>query len=332
MVRRVAATIATVFGVGALAAGVLAPAVADAAPRVEARIVTKKPLGELRTDIWVDSPSMKQRIKLNVLTPAGSSGPRPTIYLLDGAGAEGDVSDWITKGHAGRFFADKNVNVVLPVGGAGSFYTDWQRADPKLGKPTWETFLTKELPPLIDSTFHGNGRNAVVGLSMGGQAAFALTIRHPELYSGLASLSGCPPVSGPANEAYVRTTVGRDGGDATNMWGPFGSAGWQSHDPGFHLDALRGKDIFISAGSGAIGPLDLTRKIQPDEGPPAAVTASSSALEAGAYRCSLEFAVQMRAHDIAYTDGFRLIGTHTWAYWERDLPAAWKTVSRHLYS
>lgn len=331
MTRRVAAMVATVLGVGLLGVGLLGPAVADASPRIDARIVTTKSVSALRTDIWVDSPAMKQRVKVSVLTPATPRGPRPTVYMLDGAGAEGDVSDWIGKGHAGQFFADKNVNVVLPVGGAGSFYTDWQRTDPKLGRPMWETFLTKELPPLIDSTFNGTGRNAVIGLSMGGQSAFALSIRHPELYSGLASLSGCPPVTGPANEAYVRTTVGRAGGDATNMWGPFGSAGWRAHDPTLHLDALRGKDIFLAAGSGAIGPLDLQRKIEPEEGPPVAVTATSSALEAGAYRCSLGFAVTLRSHHINYTDGFRLIGTHTWAYWERDLPAAWGTVSRNLY-
>lgn len=328
VIRRSAALATALAGCAALLTGVPA---ANAAPVPVAKIAKVQKLGPLRTDIWVTSPSMKTKIKLSVLTPANASGPRPTVYMLDGAGAEGDVSDWITKGHAGRFFAGKNVNVVLPTGGKGSFYTDWQKRDPKVGQPMWETFLAKEIPPLINKQFDGNGRNAIIGLSMGGQAAFALTIRHPSTYSGLASLSGCPPVSGAANEAYVRTTVGRDGGDATNMWGPFGSAGWDAHDPAKHLDALRGKNIFVSAGSGAIGPLDLQRRIEPDEGPPEAVTASSSALELGAYRCSLEFAATMRANNVRYTDGFRLIGTHTWAYWEQDLPAAWRTVSRGLY-
>lgn len=328
VLRRSAVLATALAGCAALLTGVPA---ANAAPVPVAKIAKVQKLGPLRTDIWVTSPSMKTKIKLSVLTPADASGPRPTVYMLDGAGAEGDVSDWITKGHAGRFFAGKNVNVVLPTGGKGSFYTDWQKHDPKVGQPMWETFLAKELPPLINKQFDGNGRNAVIGLSMGGQAAFALTIRHPSTYSGLASLSGCPPVSGAANEAYVRTTVGRDGGDATNMWGPFGSAGWDAHDPAKHLDALRGKNIFLAAGSGAIGPLDLQRRIEPDEGPPEAVTASSSALELGAYRCSLEFAATMRANNVRYTDGFRLIGTHTWAYWEQDLPAAWRTVSRGLY-
>ncbi|UCZ88609.1 alpha/beta hydrolase [Gordonia sp. WA4-43] len=320
-----------IAGLMCLMVGILStPAIADAAPKQVARIAKSEKLSALRTDIWVFSPAMNERIKLSVLTPVDGSTPRSTVYMLDGAGAEGEVSDWITKGRAGRFFADKNVNVVLPTGGKGTFYTDWQKKDAALGKPMWETFLTKELPPLIDERFDGNGRNAVIGLSMGGQAAFSLAIRHPEMYTGVASLSGCPPVSGPVNEAYVRTTVGRDGGDATNMWGPFGSAGWRAHDPSLHLDRLRGKNIFIAAGSGAIGPLDLQRQIEPDEGPRDVVTASSSALELGAYRCSLGFAITMRAAGVPYTDGFRLIGTHTWAYWERDLAALWPTIGRGL--
>ena len=331
MAKRSVVLAVILLGIGLVMPSVVAPGVASAAP-ASLRIAVEKKVSVLRTDIWVYSPAMKQRVKVSVLTPKNSTGPRPTVYMLDGAGADGDVSDWITKGNAGKFFADKNVNVVLPVGGAGTFYTDWQRTDAKLGKPMWETFLSKELPRVIDAKFNGSGRNAVIGLSMGGQSAFALAIRHPELYTGLASLSGCPPVSSAANEAYVRTTVGRAGGDATNMWGPFGSSGWRDHDPSLHLDKLRGKDIYLSAGSGAIGPLDLTRKVEKAEGPRDAVIASSSALEAAASRCSLEFAVNMRAHGIRYTDGFKLIGTHYWAYWERDLPSAWSTVSRNLYS
>lgn len=320
-----AASVAVSFGV--------APATVHAAPTGErpvAQISKVSKLGPLRTDVWVTSPAMRGKVKVSVLTPRDSSGPRSTVYLLDGADAGENVSDWITKGRAGKFFADKNVNVVLPTGGAGSFYTNWVREDAKLGKPQWETFLTKELPPLIDKRFDGTGRNAVIGLSMGGQSAFALAIRHPALYRSIASLSGCPPVSGPANEAYVRTTVAKSGGDATNMWGPFGSANWSAHDPSLHLDKLRGKHIFLAAGSGAVGPLDLTAPADPKDGPRQAVTAAGSALELGAWRCSLEFAATLRANNIPFTDGFRFIGTHNWAYWENDLPVSWPTISRGL--
>ncbi|MAU80924.1 MAG: hypothetical protein CME34_03465 [Gordonia sp.] len=65
----------------------------------------------------------------------------------------GRTSDWLRAGGAEEFFADKDVTVVLPTGAYGTFYTDWERRDPSVGKPTWEIFLTQELPPLIDAGF-----------------------------------------------------------------------------------------------------------------------------------------------------------------------------------
>lgn len=295
-----------------------------------AKISKTVKLSALRTDLVVDSPAMGHAVRVSVLTPANAgNGPRSTVYMLDGAGATTGVSDWITKGKAGEFFAGKNVNVVLPMGGAGTFYTNWTKRDAKLGKPQWETFLTSELPPLIDERFNGTGRNALVGLSMGGQAAFTLLFRHRNLYTGAASMSGCPPVSGPLNQGYVRTTVAKSGGNADNMWGPPGSKKWVAHDPAMHLEELRGKHLYLSAGSGAIGPLDLAPRSD-DDLPKEAVNASGSALELGAYRCSLEFAVQLRNAGIAATENFRLIGTHSWPYWRRDLPSAWDAISRGL--
>jgi len=315
----------------ALTAGLVPAALAGAAPsqRNVARIVTAKTVTQHRVDLTVDSPSMSEKVKVTVLTPGGDA-PRPSLYMLDGADAGEDVSDWITKGGAARYFAGRNVNVVLPAGGAASFYTNWESRDAKVGKPQWETFLTKELPPLIDAKFAGSGRNGVLGLSMGGQSAFALATRNPTLYQGVASLSGCPPVSGPANEAYVRTTLAKSGADATKMWGTPGGATWQAHDPARRIDALRGKAIFLSSGSGAIGPLDLAAEFDPKEGPEDAQMAAGSALEVGANRCSLEFATQLRANNVPFKSNFRLIGTHRWDYWKQDLPLAWQALAPAL--
>ncbi|MCK0439190.1 esterase family protein [Gordonia alkaliphila] len=314
----------TAFTTAALLAPMIAAAPAKAAPN-GAHVVEKKQRGIHRTDLEIKSEAMNGTVPVTVLSPGGAA-PRGTLYMLDGADAGEKVSDWITKGGAGQFFAGRNVNVVLPAGGAGSFYTNWIRKDGELGKPQWETFLTEELPKVIAAQFGSNGRNAVMGLSMGGQSAFALASRHPELYRGVASLSGCPPVSEPANEAYVRTTVAKGGGNADNMWGRTGSKQWKAHDPSLRLEALRGKALFLSAGSGAVGPLDLTAKRDPKEGPADAQIAAGSALEVGAYRCSLQFATQLSSAGINFTPGFRLIGTHSWDYWKRDLPNAWATL------
>ena len=94
-----------------------APGPAHADRQKVARITKLSDVGPLRTDLWVYSPANHKKMKVNVLTPANSSGPRSVVYMLDGADAGQDVSDWITKGRAGRFFADKNVTVVLPAGG-----------------------------------------------------------------------------------------------------------------------------------------------------------------------------------------------------------------------
>ncbi|MCP2193513.1 S-formylglutathione hydrolase FrmB [Williamsia deligens] len=314
--------------------GVAAPSAiaAPAAPFVAPREVALDEVTKVsprQLEITVQSPAMGGPVSVTVLLPRDTSRSRSTVYMLDGAGATGSVSDWITKGGAAKLFEDKDVNVVLPSGGKSTFYTDWERTDRVVGKPMWETFLTKELPPLIDRYYNGNGRNAIVGLSMGGQAAIALTFRHPELYTGAASLSGCPPTSGILNEAYIRATVGRDGADATNMWGPFGAPGWADHDPSLHLDKLRGKNLYISAGTGAVGPLDFAEPLDPGMSRQQQ-TLAASGLESGAYRCSVEFAVTLRANNIPATVDFPLIGTHSWAYWKRDLPDLWPTIARGL--
>ena len=63
------------------------------------------------------------------------------------------------------------------------------------------------------------------------------------------------------------------------------------------------------------------RKVDPEEGTRQSVTASASALELGAWRCSINFALELRKARIPFTDGLRLVGTHYWGYWEQDLPA-----------
>lgn len=313
--------------------GQVQPVVATAAPATHvapAQLLSITKETATRSSVWVFSPSMQRRIKLFVLTPRTSSGPRPTLYMLDGAGARNHDSGWLEAGNAESFFADKNVTVVLPTGAYGTFYTDWERPDPKVGKPMWDTFLTKELPSVIDANFDGNGRNGIAGLSMGAQSAFTLASRNPSLYRAVGSLSGCPPVSTPEGEAFVRATIGRSGGNADNMWGPVGSAGWRDHDAGLRLDALRGKTLFLYAGQGQIGPQDIKRNVTPEEGLYQVVLASSSAFELAAYNCSRQFAGQLAAAKVGFVDGFSPVGTHHWYYWAKELPSMWAVLSRGL--
>lgn len=102
--------------------------------------------------MYVYSAAMDKVIPLEVIRPADTSAPRPTLYLLNGAGGGEDTATWQTRTDVVDFFGDKNVNVVNPIGGAYSYYTDWEKPDPVLGLNKWTTFLTQELPPIVDAT------------------------------------------------------------------------------------------------------------------------------------------------------------------------------------
>lgn len=51
--------------------------------------------------------------------------PAPTFYLLTGIGGGSDGISWFNNTGVRDFFADKHVNVVMPIGGQYSMYTDW---------------------------------------------------------------------------------------------------------------------------------------------------------------------------------------------------------------
>src|SRR6478752_438184 len=111
-------------------------------------LVSTDKIDDRQLTMRVYSASMDRDIPLRVITPADTSAPRPTLYLLNGAGGGEDSATWQAKTDVVDFFADKNVNVVTPMEGAFSYYTDWEQTDPELGNNKWTTFLTQELPPI----------------------------------------------------------------------------------------------------------------------------------------------------------------------------------------
>lgn len=303
--------------------------VSDAVPG--ARVTAVSMLTEQRAQMFVFSPSMGRDIQVQVLLPADRSVPRPSLYMLDGvsAGEESDYTEstWTQKTDAEQFFADKNVNVVLPVGGRGSYYADWNLPDPVLGVNKWETFLTSELPPLVDAQFGTNGINTLMGLSMGAQGAMNLMTKHPDLYSGVAGFSGCYDNRTDATKNAVRATVASEGGDATNMWGTNADVGWAENDPSLRLEALRGKTVYVSSGNGFPGPYEFGGA--PGSEVLEAFT-SGAPLEMAANICTHGFSDSLRAAGIPATVVFKPFGTHQWKYWEDELHASWPVVSRAL--
>ncbi|MFT4042049.1 MAG: alpha/beta hydrolase family protein [Gordonia sp. (in: high G+C Gram-positive bacteria)] len=285
---------------------------------------------ELSFHVW--SASMRRQIPVNMI-PAAGGGPAPTLYLLNGANGGRRGSSWFEQTDIRRFFAGEHVNVVVPMGGAASYFADWQHPDPVLGTLKWATFLTKELPAVIDKRFNGNGHNAIVGISMAGTSVFQLSLREPTLYSALGSFSGCAQTSDPAGRLAVGLVVKtRGGGNASNMWGPANDPAWRDNDPYLHVGAFRGKSIYVSNGSGTPGKYDTLHGpgINGDRNKLVTQIAVGALIETATNHCAHNLQRQMAAHGVRATFHFYSGGTHAWPYWQDELHRAWPQFKKAL--
>nr|WP_280269849.1 alpha/beta hydrolase family protein [Nocardia wallacei] len=282
--------------------------------------------------LQVYSAAMGKQIQVDVQRPADTSRPRPTLYLLNGAGGGEDSATWQRQSDVLPFLATKDVNVVQPVGGKFSYYTDWRAPDPGLGVNKWQTFLTRELPPLIDRAFGTDGTNAIAGLSMSGTSVLQLPIAAPGLYESVAALSGCAQISDPIGYDAVATVVRAGGGDPDNMYGPKGDPMWAANDPYVHADRLRGLNLFISSGSGLPGrwdTLDGPRAL-PGPGGLANQVTVGGVLEAATNYCTHNLQTRLDQLGIPATYDFDPTGTHSWGYWEDELKRSWPVLARGL--
>ncbi|MDT2004491.1 esterase family protein [Rhodococcus opacus] len=274
--------------------------------------------------ISVYSPSMGKDIPVKVLKAAGG-GPAPTLYLLDGLRAPDDNNGWLIETDVENFFAGKHVNVAIPFGGGGTFYSDWLRDDPKLGRVKWETFLTKELPPVMASQFGSDGvNNAVAGLSMSGTSALNLATHRPDFYKAVASYSGYPTASSPGFAQGIQVSVAQMGGNSLNMWGIWPSAAWLRNDPLLNVGALRGKSVYISSGAGSTAS-DPT--VDPDSDSFDPVKFSQTVpLETASGLSSSSFVPAAKAAGASVQTHITDDGLHTWNYWQDRLHESWAST------
>lgn len=286
-------------------------------------------LGDRRIAIFFNSAAMPgEPIQVQMLLARDwfSQPDRtfPTVIALDGLRALDSESGWTINTNIEHFFADKNVNVVMPIGGQSSFYSDWQQ--PNNGKHyKWESFLTNEMIPTLNEGFRANNDRAIFGLSMGGTAAVNLAERRPDLFKFVGSFSGYLDTTSPGMPGAITAAQADAGGfDSTAMWGPEGSQDWKDHDPKLGVDKLKGLVVYVSAGSG-----------RDDFGDPESV-AKGEATYAGV---GLEVISRMTTQtfvDVAAREGvevhsfFRPSGVHDWPYWQYEMIQSWPYIAAAL--
>ncbi|MGW6693478.1 alpha/beta hydrolase [Rhodococcus sp. NPDC054953] len=295
------------------------PVAADASPA----IASVTDLGDRLLLLQVDSPAMGRQVPVKVLLPADDSSPRGSYLLLDGNSGQVTENNWLDpeRGNAREFFADKNINVVLPVGGTGTNYTDWEREHPTFGRTRWATFLGEELPPLLDARLGTNGRTMVGGISSGATGAVLLAEQYPDVFDGAVGYSGCYLTEGPVGKAVTDLVVINGGADSELMWGPQDGATWRAHDPIAGAPALAGKPVYLSSGTGLPGPHD-----DPADPGFARTVVVGGALEVGANLCTDQLAQALRTAGADVTRSAAPVGNHAWPYWRDELARSWPVI------
>lgn len=245
----------------------------------------------------------------------------PEVWALDGLRAVDTENGWTIHTNIEQFYADKNVNVILPVGGEASFYTDWE--GPANGKNyKWESFLLNELPAVLDNGYRSSGQRAITGLSMGGTAAMNLAQHRPDMFNFVGSFSGYLDTTSPGMPEMLRAAMVEGGGyDVNNMWGAPVNQRWIDNDPKLGIDALKGKTVYVSAGSG-----------RDDFGEPGSV-ATGPANEAGkglevvSRMTTQTFVDRAKKDNVPVIAQFRPSGVHNWPYWQFEMAQAWPYIA-----
>ncbi|GAB18796.1 mycolyltransferase [Gordonia effusa NBRC 100432] len=279
--------------------------------------------------VWVHSPAMNTDVQVQMLLArdwwAKPNAKFPQLTMLDGLRARDDQNGWLLETNAEEFYKDKNVNVILPVGGESSFYTNWLQPD--RGKNyQWETFLIHELPPILEKDWRSTDVRGVEGLSMGGTAAMTLAARNPGFYKFAASFSGILQMTSMGMPQAIQFAL-RDGGgyDSGKMFGAPSNPAWKEHDPYLLVDKLQGTSLYISSGNGMVGPHD-----KPSDIPMLATNYSGVGLELLSRVTSQQFATKLNQSGVPGQAVYRPSGTHTWAYWQFEMSQAWPQAAGAL--
>ena len=299
-----------------------APVAAADPPEGAAHITDVQHINDRWDKVSVYSPAMNQVI-VNDVFKAPRSGA-PTLYLLPGIDG-GDNLDpggnfapgaksWFGMTDIPGFFGNKNVNVVSPLGGQFSWWTNWVND----GSKQYQTYMTRELPPVINAAYHTNGRNAVGGLSSTGGTAVDYAVQAPGVFRAVASYSGMLNPS--ADPQQVGLTLIGGGLSADNMWGPGGGPLWIQHDPTRNVGALKGTAVYAAASAaGNVGAVD---RLPEGFGP----NFTGGLIERIVADSTKAFADAAAAAGVPITYVVRPEGSHTWGLFESEMQESWNTT------
>jgi S-formylglutathione hydrolase FrmB len=278
-----------------------------------ARIIDVDDWGPRTRDLTVDSPAVGT-VKVRMLLPRDydppSSAKLPVLMLLHGGG--GEYTDWTQRTSVEKYTAPAEVLVVMPA--AASSYMGDRTPSPdstRSGRPMWETFHLTELPQLLQRNWNASPVQAVAGLSLGGYGAVMYTARHPGMFAATASFSGVLDVTAGTDQPPAVATL------IAQLEQLADEQGWTDVNPIELISELSGATLYISYGNGDPGPLDPTGTDRDD-------------LEAWVGAGDENFVTVFQQAGLHATIDAYGAGTHSWAYWDRELKQSLPTLLTSL--
>lgn len=170
----------------------------------------------------LSSSAMGRRMLYSVWLPPGYDEEKtyPVLYLLHGY--EMDPTDahnkWLStemyygypNGGNLDYIATQYVKgdgvpfVVVTPNCPNDFYRDIQGGD------KYETFFIKEFIPAVEEKYHGNGKRAIAGLSMGGYGTLYHGFRHPDMFTVMYAMSPATGLMGEPSPTLSSLVTGAD--------------------------------------------------------------------------------------------------------------------------
>lgn len=162
------------------------------------------------------------------LPPNSENKPLPVVYWLSGLTCS--EQNFITKAAYQRYAAEHQLIVVAPdtsprgeqvaddpryhLGQGAGFYLNATQA-PWAAHYQMYDYVVEELPALIASHFPTNGKQAIMGHSMGGHGALVIALRNPQKYQ---SVSAFAPILAPSHSEWGQIAFRAYLGENPNNW------------------------------------------------------------------------------------------------------------------
>ncbi|MFC4756389.1 alpha/beta hydrolase family protein [Dietzia aurantiaca] len=271
---------------------------------------------------WVASKSMNRVLPVEIWR-ASSDAPAPMLYLLDGVDSP-SPSGWLLPGRIQEVFAGEHVTLVMPARADGSLHADWQHDDPVLSRNKWQTFLTQELPPLLESGEHAipfTGKRGIAGLSMGAASAVTTAERSPEMYQAVGAIAGCYTARDDLGFLLAKIVAETRGGNIANMWGQRNDPAYLENDGLLHAEKLRDKALYFAT---ATGMPDATEWQRNDHD--LLRFSQGAGLEIATHACTVDMDERLKELGIGARVDYLPTGMHNWDNFSRFLAPMRDTV------